>query len=77
MNYRELAKLLGIKMSHTTASSRGEYWELETPASVQPRMFSKDGPPIYEFATEAEVKAFVSSYSLVSRAILQYEHTPT
>jgi hypothetical protein len=77
MKHQDLAKLLGIKLSHTTASGRGEYWQLKTPASVQPHIFSKNGPAVYEFATEKEVEAFVSGYSLVLRAILQHEHTPT
>jgi len=76
MNYQDIARLLGIKLNHITASSRGEYWQLETPASIQPPAFSKDGPAIYELTTEDEVEAFVSGYSLVLRAILQHKHTP-
>lgn len=76
MNYDDTARMLGIKLSHTTASDRGEYWQVETPTSVRPHPFSKQGPPVYEFKTEAEVEAFVCGYSLAIRFVLQAEHTP-
>ena len=76
MNNHDLAKLLGIKLCHTTASGRGEYWTLETPVSVRPHPFSKNGPPVYELKTKGEVEAFLAGYSLVVRQILTAEHTP-
>lgn len=76
MNYDDIACLLGINISHTTKSERGEYWRLKTPASVLPSPFSKESPSIYEFGTKEEVEAFVSGYSLVVRYLLQVEHTP-
>jgi hypothetical protein len=76
MNYDDTARLLGIKISHTTASSRGEYWQLETPASIMPSPFSKQGPAIYELRNKEEVEAFIWGYSLAVRYILQVEHTP-
>lgn len=76
MNYDDTARLLGIKISHTIKSDKGEYWELETPASIRPRPFYKQGPAIYELKTKEEVEAFICGYSLVVRYILQVEHTP-
>jgi hypothetical protein len=75
--YKHVARLLGIRISHTTQSSQGEYWQLEAPASPKPAPFSKDGPAIYQFATEDEVEAFITGYSLVVRAFLDGLHTPT
>ena len=77
MNYYDTARLLGIRISHTTQSGRGEYWQVETPCSVRPHPFSKEGAPVYEFKKKCEVEAFIHGYSLVVRYILQVEHTPT
>lgn len=76
MNELDIAKLLGIKVSHTTQSDRGEYWTLETPASVKPRPFTKEGIATYEFKTKDEMESFVAGYSLVIRYLLQIQHTP-
>jgi hypothetical protein len=77
MNYHKLAQLMGIRISHTSANTgQGGYWRLEAPASPKPDPFSKNGPAIYQFATEDEVEAFICGYSLVMRYVLQQEHTP-
>ena len=51
MTNDKLAKLLGIKMSHTTASAKGEYWQLEPPLALRPHPFSKNGMPVYDLKT--------------------------
>ena len=76
MTNNDLARMLGIRISHTTQSADGEYWTLEPPISIRSNPFSKQGPTEYSFTTKDEVQAFLLGYSLVVRHILHTEHTP-
>lgn len=76
MTEEKIAQMLGIKISHTTQSDKGEYWRIETPSSVKASPFSKNGITTYECTTKNEVDAFITGYSLVTRFVLQDYHTP-
>lgn len=76
MKYKNIAKILGIKITRTINTTE-EFWQVETPISVDPPLFSNCGRAIYRFDSEAEVEAFVSGYSLVMRFVLEQKHTPS
>lgn len=76
MKEEKIAQMLGIKISHKKQSGKGEYWTIETPASVKAALFSKKEITTYKCTTKNEVDAFITGYSLVARYVLQDYHTP-